>query len=378
MRTEEATAVKNEDYARSVIGVDQIDALIAALREDGYEVIGPKAEDDAIVYEPIETANDLPVGYVDKQEGGLYRLEKNGGDALFDYVVGPHSWKRYLYPSEQLLFRTVKQGKGFRIEETRDAPKYAFLGVRACEIAALEIHDKVFDNGDFADVGYLARRRQAFVVAVNCTRAGGTCFCASMNAGPKVDAGFDLALTEMKGDGEHAFLLAVGSERGQAVAAKLSGRPASDADVKRADAAVDAAAKSMGREMIGNVADVLRDKLESVYWDKIALRCLNCANCTMVCPTCFCSTMEDVTDLSGDNAERWRRWDSCFNIEFSYIHGGAIRREGSARYRQWMTHKLLHWHEQFDTSGCVGCGRCITWCPVGIDITEEARALRDF
>jgi Fe-S oxidoreductase len=96
----------------------------------------------------------------------------------------------------------------------------------------------------------------------------------------------------------------------------------------------------------------------------------------MVCPTCFCATVEDATDLTGSATERRRVWDSCFSQEFSYIHGGSVRTSAGARYRQWITHKLATWHEQFGVSGCVGCGRCITWCPVGIDITAEARAVR--
>ena len=137
------------------------------------------------------------------------------------------------------------------------------------------------------------------------------------------------------------------------------------------------ARREMGRAMdTTNIKQLLYDNPEHPQWDKVAGRCLSCANCTMACPTCFCSTVEDVSDLTGKHAERWRKWDSCFSLEFSYIHGGHVRQSTKGRYRQWMTHKLASWQDQFGTSGCVGCGRCITWCPVGIDITEEVKAIR--
>jgi ferredoxin len=241
----------------------------------------------------------------------------------------------------------------------------------------MEIQDRVFDNGRCADPRYMARRRASFVIAVNCTRAGDTCFCASMETGPRVDGGFDLALTEIVGDAGHEFLVEVGSDLGATVLARVDQRTASDTDLESADAAISEAAASMGRALVPDARDLLARNLENPHWDQVAKRCLSCGNCTMVCPTCFCTTVEDTTDLAGEAAERWRKWDSCFTLEFSYIHGGSIRRETAARYRQWITHKLSTWHEQFGTSGCVGCGRCITWCPVGIDITEEARAIRD-
>ncbi|MBZ0254314.1 MAG: 4Fe-4S dicluster domain-containing protein, partial [Candidatus Methylomirabilis sp.] len=133
----------------------------------------------------------------------------------------------------------------------------------------------------------------------------------------------------------------------------------------------------MGRSLnTDGVKELLYANAEHPRWAETAERCLSCANCTMVCPTCFCSTVEDVSDLSGEAAERRRKWDSCFTMDFSYLVGGSVRGSGAARYRQWMTHKLGSWIDQFGTSGCVGCGRCIAWCPVGIDITEEAEALR--
>jgi sulfhydrogenase subunit beta (sulfur reductase) len=133
----------------------------------------------------------------------------------------------------------------------------------------------------------------------------------------------------------------------------------------------------MGRTLdTEGLKDVLSRNFDSLHWEEIAKRCLSCGNCTMVCPTCFCASVEDSSDLTGQKAERVRKWDSCFSRDFSYIHGGQIRSSVMSRYRQWMTHKLGYWQDQFGSSGCVGCGRCITWCPVGIDITEEARALR--
>jgi len=358
--------------ARLRLEIDRLSDFLESLGAEGREVIGPKVVDDAIVYAPITGVEDLPKGIVDEQAPGRYRLNDTGGDALFDHVVGPHAWKRYLYPPEHRLCSMVASADGFTVEaEPQQAPARVFFGVRACDLAAIHVLDKVFDNGDFADTGYNARRRASLIVAVNCGRAGGTCFCASMNTGPKAEAGYDIAMTEVP-DGGY-FVVEAGSPEGAALLGPLGLVEAAPAEIDAADARVAEAAQSMVREMIPDAADVLRRNLDSPHWDKIAERCLNCANCTMACPTCFCTTVEDTTDLSGEHAERWRKWNSCFTIDFSYMHGGSLRRSGGARYRQWMTHKLAHWHDQFDSSGCVGCGRCIAWCPVGINITEEAR-----
>jgi ferredoxin len=368
----------NQPPAAQVIDRAGLDRLIAALDRAGYTVVGPVARDGAIVYEPVARADQLPDGWIDEQDGGRYRLRRDVGAGMFSHTVGPHSWKRYLYPAEQRLWRARRKGRGFEIlRGEAEAPAYAFLGVRACEIAAIEVQDRVFDNGDFADPAYLAKRAKAFIVAVNCTRAGGTCFCASMGTGPRAEAGFDLALTELKTPRRHRFLVEAGSERGAAIAAGLVGEAARPADRRAARDGVAKAAGDMGRRMTDGVEALLKRNLEHPRWDDVAARCLACANCTLVCPTCFCADVDDTTDLAGEHAERWRRWGSCFTANFSYVHGGPVRRDTRSRYRQWITHKLSTWHDQFGSSGCVGCGRCITWCPVGIDITEEARAIAD-
>lgn len=373
----------NMGAERWVIGPAGLQSIITRLAREGREVIGPRVRDGAVIYAPIANLDDLPIGVRDEQDGGHYRLLPSKRAAFFDHVVGPHSWKRYLYPPEECLFRARKTGQGFRLEanDSEPQPRLAFIGVRACELAAMAIQDRVFDNGQFASPSYLARRRGLFVVAVNCGRPGNTCFCGSMNTGPEVRDGHDVVLTELVAPGRHDFLAGAGSAAGlellRAVVKESGGRPAAAADLRAARRRLRKAAAGMGREMIADAAAVVAARPEHRRWRELAERCLACANCTMVCPTCFCSTTEDLLSLDGLGAERRRAWDSCFTIDFSYLHGGSIRRSGGARYRQWITHKLSSWHQQFGTSGCTGCGRCITWCPVGIDITEEARALRD-
>jgi ferredoxin len=352
--------------------------LLDALRADGYQSIGPVLRDGAIVYDALESIDELPAGWTDRQDGGSYRLERRGDQALFGYAVGPHAWKRFLHPARLKLWRAEHKGAGFSVEPAADeAPRYAFLGVRACELHAIAIQDRVLLGDRYPDPAYKARRDGAFIVALNCSVAGGTCFCASMNTGPRAERGFDLALTEILDGQRHFFVVETGSERGAKLLARLPRAEASTEEIAAADAVVARTAARMGRELQAEgLGELLLRNLEHPRWDEVAARCLTCANCTMVCPTCFCTSVEDLTDLSGDTAERVRRWDSCFTADFSYLHGGSVRASARARYRQWMTHKLATWVEQFGSSGCVGCGRCITWCPVGIDITEEARAIR--
>ena len=278
------------------------------------------------------------------------------------------------------LWCAERAGGTFRIlnNEAKAQRPYALLGVRACELAAIAVQDRVLMEDKYRDPIYEQRRAGAFVIAVQCTQAAATCFCASMGTGPRVSEGFDLVLTELLGSKGHRFLMAAGSDRGAAMLGELEVVPADGEDREKALALVQAAANQQVRKLdTAGIKELLYDNFEHPRWDNVAGRCLSCANCTMVCPTCFCTSVEDVTDVTGDHAERWRRWDSCFTQSFSYIHGGSVRTSARARYRQWMTHKLASWIDQFGSSGCVGCGRCITWCPVGIDISEEVRAIRE-
>lgn len=365
------------DRKKLVLERKHFSELPGVLQKRGYKTIGPRIQDGAIVYDELRSEKDLPIGMTDVQDGGTYRLEKRDAPALFGYAVGPHSWKRFLHLPKLLLWRATKNGSGFELEKGPEQnSRMAFFGVRACELHAISIQDKIFMGGDYVDPFYTERRKNVLIVAVNCGQPAGTCFCTSMNTGPKATCGFDLALTEVVEKDRHWFLIEAGTEQGEEVVQELPLKEATEEEKSVAERVVARAAENMGRTLeTEGLRDLLVDNYEHPHWDEVAGRCLTCANCTMVCPTCFCTTVEDVTDLTGEHAERWRMWDSCFTKDFSYVHGGSVRTSARARYRQWMTHKLATWVDQFGTFGCVGCGRCITWCPVGIDLTKEVAAM---
>lgn len=353
---------------------EELQSLIAELVRRDYQVVGPTIDQEAIVYGEISSIDQLPLGWTDEQAPGSYRLSHRDDGAYFGYVVGPHSWKKYLFPPRTTLLTAQKTQKGWAfLPPHLEEKKRALLGVRACELAALTVQDRVFLDGPYRDREYEARRSSLMIIAVNCTQAASTCFCTSMKTGPRCQSGFDLALTEL----ESGFLCEIGSDLGGEVLAGCDCRDAGAGELNEADALRQRAVDMIHRQMQTNdLPQLLLENLDHPHWKVVGERCLSCTNCTMVCPTCFCSSVSEVRDLTTGDVERQRTWDSCFNPDFSDLGGAPLRNDIPSRYRQWLTHKLGTWHEQFGMSGCVGCGRCITWCPVGIDLTAEVASIR--
>jgi sulfhydrogenase subunit beta (sulfur reductase) len=369
-----------------IIDLAGLDALIGALAADDREVIGPVVRSGAVALGRIRSVADLPAGVGDEQEAGHYRLRERDDGALFGWAVGAHSWRAQLFPARSLLWeatRTDGTGAGADFAVTggpEPAPRYAFVGVRSCDLHAIAISDRVFLGGDHPDPVYGERRHDVVMVAVHCSDPAATCFCTSMGTGPRAPGGYDLALTELLDGDRHELLVEAGTERGRALLAGLPHRPATEEDLAASAQVSEVAVERIerhGRRLdTDGIGALLTANPDHPRWDDVAERCLACTNCTLVCPTCFCSTVEDTTDLTGEHAQRWRRWDSCFTLEHSYLRGGTVRTGHRERYRQWLTHKLATWIDQLGSSGCVGCGRCVTWCPVGIDLTEEVAAIR--
>ena len=363
-----------------LMDLDGLNKLVETLIDDGYEVHGPQVNNGVIVPDQLRSSDDLPIGITDEQSGGSYRLLDRSDDARFGYAVGPKSWKDYLHPARSPVWSMTRTESGelhIRMHQPESVPR-AFLGVRPCELAAILKQDRVLLDGPHPDPTYGANREQLFLVAVNCGNPASTCFCSSMGTGPSVDTGYDLVLTELVHDNTVNFVVGTGSSRGAEILSRIETRPSTAREAEQADQVAVHAVAEMERELdTTDIKELLYENLESSLWDSVADRCLTCANCTLACPTCFCTDLVDVTDLSGDHTDRWRTWDSCFSLEYSRLGPAPQRATAKSRYRQWLVHKLGSWIDQFDESGCVGCGRCITWCPVGIDLTAEVDKLQE-
>jgi sulfhydrogenase subunit beta (sulfur reductase) len=363
----------------AILPAAALNLLFELLQQEGFQPVGPTVQDGHLVLDTLGSMADLPQGWTTEADAGAFRLVRRDDPAYFGFNLGQESWKKFLFPSQLPLFRAQRQDKGVTFQPLADtAPPYALIGVRACELAALEVQDRTLLHGPYVDPVYAARRQSLFIVAVNCTESDAACFCASLSTGPGTRRGFDLALTEMvKADG-HVFLVQTGSARGANILARLDRQPVTAAQEAQAQGLIQAAARAQTRAMqTDDLPDLLYERYEHPQWDKTASRCLNCGNCALVCPTCFCHVIVDHADLEGGQAERWRAWDVCHMLDHSYIHGGYIRTSPKSRYRQWLTHKLATWMDQFGCLGCIGCGRCLVWCPVAIDLTAELRAFRE-
>lgn len=359
------------------LGHEQLDDLLQVLVSAGYSCIGPQVRDGAIVYDELTAAEQLPWGIQDQQLPGSYQLHKTDLPEAFAWSNGPQAIKPFTFKPQESLWKVERDDHDQLVfkEITAVVKPVAVIGARACDLAALAVQDKVFIESEYVDQRYLARRRQLFIIAVNCNYSGGNCFCVSTNTGPQADSGFDLAFTEIT----HGFVVEIGSEKGRNILAPVNCEAVTASMLEQAQQNTERARSMQTKRMPYHNSQALRDilmnKLDDPRWDEVAERCLSCGNCTSVCPTCFCHHETETPDLNGNESIHAREWDSCFSSGHSYIHGKIIRKDTKSRYKQWLTHKIATWWDQFDTSGCIGCGRCITWCPVGIDITEEVAAL---
>ncbi len=355
-----------------IIPKHQLKSLFGLLQEE-YEIIAPVLKDGVIQLLKVENINELPFGYKEKEEKNFYRIDKSEVRYFFSYIRPSVSYKRFLLPPEFTFLKVKKENGKLKFIENIIHKKYAFFDIRACDLKAIDILDDVFlRKSKHPDPYYNALRENLFIVAVSCREPSDVCFCSYMDISPKPKKSFDILLTEL----EDGFLVEIGTEKGRELIEKIEHRKAKEEDIKMAEEIEKDCIEKIKREVpTKKLPEILYENIESPYWNEIGKRCLACTSCTQLCPTCFCFDIVVKNDPINKTSERMRIYDSCFSPTFATVHKFNIRHSIASRYRQWLMHKFTYWTEQFDEFGCVGCGRCITWCPAGIDITEEIRRL---
>lgn len=353
----------------------RINDMLNSLRNDGYKCVAPHRHEGEINYDTINSSSDLPWGYHDEQAPGHYQLNHNERKHAFGFTLPTTSIKPMLFKAKENVWKVARDEHGkLAFQPIVEFEKIAVFGVRPCDLRGIEIQDRVFMENSYNDVRYVKRRENQFLIAMNCTKSHSNCFCVALGDAPKADKGFDLAMTEIEGEG---FVVEIGSDKGRILLNQLNIAAASGGQVQTALVQIENAVEMQHKTLppLKEVEAKLMANLEHPQWDDVASRCLSCGSCTQVCPTCFCHTERDEPNVLGTETNHTREWDSCFSIDHSYTHGDIYRENPKYRYRQWLTHKFSTWRDQFRTKGCVGCGRCVTWCPVKIDVVDEINAI---
>ncbi len=345
--------------------------LFSVLSQAGYKVYGPRVRDGAIQFGYLDGADAMPQGVTNDQQPGHYRLETGESHRLFDWNHGPQGLKPLCFAPREVLWQESTQPHAFDRVLPEVEPT-AVIGVRACDLAALSIQDHHFELELRPDPHYRQRRESLLLIGVDCTHSASTCFCASSGDGPSLESGYDIGMSEL----DEGFLVWHHSDKGKAIVNQLELQTPDGAQLETMRKAGEQAAQEQQRHLPQSAElRQLYRRLDHAHWDLVAERCLSCGNCTAVCPTCFCYHVDHEMALTGDRAEMVRSWDSCFSPTHSDMGHFQVRSNTKQRYRQWLTHKLAGWQVQQRRIGCTGCGRCIVWCPVGIDLTQEVKAV---
>ena len=323
------------------------------------------------------------IGPVLTKRGQTVFEKVDSTDRLFlEYRSTMLAPRRFIYPSCRTLLEMGRDPNQCVPASAGDAAHPLLFAVHPCDMHAISVLDKVL-LGDYRDPHYEKMRRDTVTIVLNCGRACEKGFCASMGTGPflKLREGYDVELTRLHPDGgDTIYLVECGSQRGRGLVER--GRRMRKADKEALAEKVGREAEA-GRSFVkrldtDGLVDLLAGNLDhAVYRRTAEQKCLGCANCTMVCPTCFCYNIGDETSFDLKRSVRKRQWDSCQTLNFAKVHGGNFRSSREARLRQFVTHKLCTWVEQYGCFGCVGCGRCMTWCPTGIDLAEMAGEIRE-
>ncbi|MBS7611619.1 4Fe-4S dicluster domain-containing protein [Candidatus Bathyarchaeota archaeon] len=333
-----------------VAELNDLQRLLDEFTKHGYTVYGPIVKGKSWVFSKVSSIRELDLNYTRT-------------------ILPP---KKLLHPVKNRIF-DFKLNDGFEVFESCNVKNIVIFGIHPCDLRAIEKLDEFFSQHP-EDVCYEARRKRTLIVGLTCNAVDEKCFCNSLGTGPEASTGFDILITQIS-DG--FFLVEVGSSKGLDILKTLDLAEAKpehfEAKRKHIEHLKSSFTKTADFEGLATLA---KDKLDHKIWVETAERCLSCGNCSMVCPVCYCFDLYDSLDLTLKEGVRIMELDSCQLLEYAEVAlGGNFRKERSQRLRHWLLCKFGAAGGSTYTS-CIGCGRCIVYCPANIDLTEIAHVLK--
>lgn len=318
-----------------------------------YPIFGPVENTG-----PVDTENEYKFANISTVE-----------EIVFNHPPTMIPPKKYFFPSKETLLEITEEGT----EVPEFEKHFVIVGVHPCDINSFLILDKMFRHGEYRDTYYERRRNKGIVIGVDCEPTD-TCFCKSMDA-YNIEEGYDLFLYEFPH--EDSYIVDIGSEKGQEIASSASFQPVND---ETAEKIIDQS-KEWEEEVAVDTEELPANTLQAfddeTIWEELGERCLGCGSCTMVCPCCNCFDIKDEKSLETDSVKRSRSWTACTLLEFAEVSGGNFRVSNEARYRNWFYDKFRIFPKDIDEFGCVGCGRCVSYCPVDIDPRKTIKKVRE-
>ena len=337
-----------------VIKKDEITNLLTMLSD--FEIFGPTAEDEGLSYHKLD-----------------------GDKLLLEFTNSKKPPKDVFFPQTEKMFDFEREGNQFTgVQEPAKSEKPLILfGIRPCDANSMTVLDKLF-SWDYTDPYYIDRRERATIISFSCTTPQmpqENCFCTSVDGSPSSKEGADMLWTDI-GDSYYVESL---NDKGKKILdlGKELFKDATNDTKTKAQAvqkkAEDTLVRTLSKE---GITTALEANFDSTYWDQFSRRCLGCGICTLLCPTCHCFDINDI--ISNGKVWRERTWDSCQNCYYTvHASGHNPRPARKHRQRNRIYHKFLYLPKNLDVLGCVGCGRCISRCPVNIDIIEVAEGVQE-
>ncbi len=298
------------------------------LLNKNFEVIAPVKKNGSLIFDKVSSADEIVKNYINT-----------------DYPP-----KNFFLPDGETIFE-YKKSNNIKIKHPGKPKKKVIYGIRPCDVNALLKLDKIL-GGEFY---YRIKRENTKIIAINCTKAGENCFCTSLGD-DQLKEGFDLLLTDVGKE----FYIKIGSEWGKKLMKhKIFKRTENSFKKTFFECKRFFLAKDLDKKIERN--------FNTKIWEKHFKKCFSCTACSVVCPMCYCFDLVQVPKSENEGKVK-KFWSSCLSKEFSRVAGDFIFRDKRVnRVRQFLSHKFLYGKKHYDEFLCVGCGRCISHCPVGID-----------